>query len=40
MLIGIRHDGIQKHPNQKNISIQLTHDFVSFKKKTFTLSTE
>jgi hypothetical protein len=24
----IRHDGIQKHPNQKNISIQFTHDHV------------
>jgi hypothetical protein len=29
----IRHDGIQKQPNQKNISIQFTHDVVSFKKK-------
>jgi hypothetical protein len=25
----IRHDGIQKQPNQKNISIQFTHDVVS-----------
>jgi hypothetical protein len=35
----IHHDGIQKQPNQKNISIQFTHDVVSF-KKTFTSSTE
>ena len=29
----IRHDGIRKHPNQKNISIQFTQDVVSFKRK-------
>ena len=29
----IRHDGIRKHPNQKNGSIQFTHDVVSFKRK-------
>jgi hypothetical protein len=28
----IRHDGIQKQPNQKNISIQFTHNVVSLKK--------
>jgi hypothetical protein len=36
----ICHDGIQKYPNQKNISIELTHNVVSFKKRTFAPSTK
>jgi hypothetical protein len=31
----IRHDGIQKHPNQKNIPIEFTQDVVTFKKNIY-----